>query len=65
MQKTVHHVVKRPGRKHEDADVEIPIAEELVVTPGSELLESDLSFYSRVDPIETQNIDKAADRDWV
>jgi Pyruvate/2-oxoacid:ferredoxin oxidoreductase delta subunit len=65
MQKTVHHVVKRPGRKHEDADVEIPVAEELVVTPGSELLESDLSFYSRVDPIETQNIEKAADRDWV
>jgi Pyruvate/2-oxoacid:ferredoxin oxidoreductase delta subunit len=63
--KNVHHVVKRPGRKHGDPDVEIPVAEDLVTVPGIPKRDEDVAFYSRVYPIETQNIEKAADREWV
>ena len=65
MPKTVSHVVKRPGRKHGDPDVEIPVAEDLATVPGIPLRADDVAFYSRVYPIETQNIEKAADREWV
>ena len=65
MAKAVHHVVTRPGRKHGDPDVQIPVAEDLVSVPGIPMRESDLSFYSRVYPQETQNVEKAADRQWV
>jgi len=65
MQKTVHHVVTRPGRKHGDIDVQIPVAEDLTTVPGIRMRDSDVSFYSRVYPIEGQNIEKAADRRWV
>ncbi|MCI0440012.1 MAG: hypothetical protein L0177_12915, partial [Chloroflexi bacterium] len=63
--KSVSHVVKRPGRKHGDPDVEIQVPQDLVTVAGNALRENDVSFYSRVDPIESQNIDKAADREWV
>jgi ferredoxin len=65
MQKAVHHVVTRPGRKHGDPDVQIPVAEDISTVPGIRMRDSDLSFYSRVYPIEGQNIEKAADRRWV
>ena len=63
--KKVDHVVKRPGREHGDPDVEIPVAEDLTTVPGIPLREVDVSFYSREYPLETQNIEKAADREWV
>lgn len=65
MAKAVSHVVTRPGRKHGDADVQIPVAQDIATVPGIPLREDDLSFYSRVYPQETQNIEKAADRAWV
>ena len=65
MPKGIHHVVKRPGRKHGDPDVEIPVAEELATVPGIPIKEGDVSFYSREYPLETQEIDKAADREWM
>jgi ferredoxin len=65
MQKSVHHIVTRPGRKHGDADVQIPVADDLTTVPGIRMRDSDLSFYSRVYPIEGHNIEKAADRRWV
>ena len=61
----VSHVVSRPGRKHGDADVTIPVAEALTTVPGIPQKEEDVAFYSRVYPIESQNIEKAADREWV
>jgi ferredoxin len=65
MTKAVHHVVTRPGRKHGETEVQIPVAEDLVSVPGIPARDTDLSFYSRVYPQETQNIEKAADRQWV
>jgi len=65
MAQTVDHVVTRPGRKHGDADVEIPVAQDLTTVPGIRMREADVSFYSRMYPQETQNIEKAADRRWV
>ena len=65
MVKSINHVVKRPGRTYGDPDVEIPVAEDLATTPGIPLREADVSFFSRVEPLETQNIEKGADRDWV
>ena len=65
MTQPVSHIVTRPGRKHGDTDVQIPVAQDLATVPGIPLREADLSFYSRVYPQETQNIEKAADRQWV
>ena len=64
MPKAVHHVVRRPGLNAGDPDVEIPVAEDLVTVPGNPTREEDVSFYSREYPQETQNIEKAADREW-
>ena len=65
MPKSVHHVVTRPGRTPDHPDVHIPVADDLATVPGIPMRENDLAFYSRVYPIETQNIEKAADREWV
>ena len=64
MKKKVNHVVKRPGHKIGDADVEIPVAADLVSVPGSPTRERDVSFYSREYPAESQTIEKSADRVW-
>ena len=63
--KRVGHVVKRPGRVHGDPDVEIPVAEDLVSEPGIPQRREDVAFYSRTEPLETQDITKAADRKWI
>ena len=65
MPKTVHHVVKRPGRKHGDPDIEIPVPDDFATVPGIPLREKDVAFYSREYPIESQTIEKTADREWV
>jgi ferredoxin len=64
MPKKVHHVVTRPGRLDGHADVQIPVAEDLVTEPGSPTRERDVSFYTREYPIESQTVEKAADRAW-
>ena len=64
MPKAVHHAVKRPGRRSGDPDVEIPVAEDLATVPGIPMREIDVAFYSREYPLESQNIEKAADREW-
>jgi hypothetical protein len=48
MARTVNHVITRPGRKHGDADVQIPVAQDLTTVPGirqrdGELLQPRLS----------------------
>ena len=65
MSKQVSHSVKRPGRVMGDPEVEIPVAEDLATVPGIPLRQGDVSFYSRVEPLESQNVEKGADRDWV
>ena len=64
MTKTVSHVVKRPGRRHGDSQTAIPVAEELVTVPGSPVIDGDVSYYSREYPIESQTVEKSADREW-
>ena len=65
MRKKIHHVVNRKGSKHGNPDVNIPVAADLTSVPGIPLRESDVSFYSKVAPLESQNKEKSADRDWV
>ena len=64
MPKKVDHVVTRHGRTLDDPDVHIPVAEDLATVAGIPLHEVDVSFHSKVEPLETQNIEKAADREW-
>ena len=64
MPKRVSHVVRRPGRKPGDPEIEIPVAEDLATVPGVPQRPVDVAFYSREYPLETQNIEKAADREW-
>ena len=60
----MHHVVSRPGRRREDPDIEIPVAEDLTSVPGIPAREAEVAFYSREYPLESQNIEKSADREW-
>ena len=64
MPRAVHHVVSRPGRRREDPDIEIPVAEDLTSVPGIPAREEEVAFYSREYPLESQNIEKSADREW-
>ena len=64
MSKPVHHVVTRPGRRHGDAETSIPVAEDLVTVPGSPTIDGDVSYYSREYPVESQTVEKSADREW-
>ena len=48
MKKRVSHVLKRPGLKNGDPSIEIPVAEDLVTTPGIRQSKKDVDFYSQV-----------------
>ena len=64
MVKSISHTVKRPGRRDGDPNIEIPVAEDLATVPGVPQNPLDVSFYSREYPLESQAIDKSADRQW-
>jgi ferredoxin len=62
--KTVGQVVTRPGRLPSDPPVTIPIPEDLMTVPGAPIRQNEVDFYSREYPIESQNVDYSADRQW-
>ena len=62
--KKISHIVTRPESREGSGPVSIPVAEELATTPGIPKREVDLSFYSRTQPLESQTIEKTADRAW-
>ena len=62
--KKISHTVTRPESREGNGSVSIPVAEELATTPGIPKREVDLSFYSRTQPLESQTIEKTADRAW-
>jgi len=62
--KEINHVVTRPGRTLDHAEVEIPVADDLSTVPGIPKRDKDVAFYTRNYPLETQAIEKAADREW-
>lgn len=62
--KKISHIVTRPESREGSGPVSIPVAEELATTPGIPKREVDLSFYSRTQPLESQTIEKTADRVW-
>ncbi len=64
MPKKIHHVVRRTATRLEDPVIEIPVAEDIAGEPGIPQIEEDVAFYSREYPLETQNVEKAADREW-
>ena len=64
MPKAISHTVKRRGKSSGDGDVEISVAEDLVTVPGIPVREKDVSYYSRVYPLEAQFLEKSADREW-
>ena len=64
MPKKISHIVERSGRKPGDPDIEIPVAEDIASVPGSPVREVDVSYYSRVHPLEAEPVAKSADREW-
>ena len=62
--KTVGQVVTRPGRLPSDPPVTIPVPEDLMTVPGIPVRQNEVDFYSREYPIESQNVDYSADRQW-
>ena len=64
-EKKIGHVVKRPGLRNGDPTYEIPVAEDLATVPGIPQNPTDVDFYSRSYPLESQNVDHTADRAWV
>jgi hypothetical protein len=62
--KNVGQVITRPGRTANRPDVTIRIPEDLMTVPGAPIRQNEVDFYSREYPIESQNIDYSADRQW-
>ena len=60
----IGHTVTRPGRKSGDPPVTIDVPEELERTPGIEQIPTDVDYYARDYPLESQNIELTADREW-
>ena len=58
------HVVVRPGRRHGDDPVQIPVPEELETVPGIPMVRKDIDFYSREYPLQRQQVEHAADTEW-
>mgnify|MGYP004232551403 CR=1 FL=1 len=61
----IGHSITRPGRRHGDAPVDINVPEELETVPGIVQRPPEVDFYSREYPLESQQIDYTADREWV
>jgi ferredoxin len=64
MAKNVSHYVTRPGRLLGDADVTIPVAEDLLTVPGIPTREKDVAFFSREYPLENMGIEESASAQW-
>ena len=62
--KKIGQVVTRPGRLPSDPHIDIPIPEDLMTVPGSPIRQNEVDFYSREYPLESQNVDNSADRQW-
>jgi ferredoxin len=62
--KKVSHYVKRPGKDLGDPGITIPVAEDLVSVPGIPTRETDVSFFSREDPLENMAVAESASADW-
>ena len=60
----ISHEVVRPGKSVGDAEVTIPIPEELSTVPGVPMNQREVDWYAREYPLETQNITERASRDW-
>ena len=64
MTKKVGQYIERPGRVSGDEPITIPVAEDLMTTPGIPARDKDVSFYSREYPIENMAIEESASADW-
>ena len=62
--KTIAHSVTRPGRKPEDPNITIPVAEDLKTVPGIPSRERDVSFFSREYPLENMALEESASAEW-
>lgn len=60
----IGHVVTRPGRKLSDADVTIPVAEELETVPGIPIRQWDVEWYAREYPLESLDVTERVGNDW-
>ena len=60
----IGHEVVRPGRHWGDAEITIPVPEELETTPGIPMTGREVDWYAREYPLETMNITERASRDW-
>jgi len=60
----ISHEVVRPGRTYGEAEVSIPIPEELATVPGVPANQREVDWYAREYPLETMNITERASRDW-
>ena len=61
----IGHQITRPGRNPEDEPITINVPEELETAPGVVQIPADVDFYSREYPLESQNVELTADREWV
>ena len=58
------HEVTRPGRKHGDEPVSIPVAKDLEKAPDSLRRDQEITFYSREYPLESFALEQSASVEW-
>ena len=60
----VGKIIKRPGLKFGDPDIEIPIAVDLLKVEGVPQRDAEVSYYSREFPLESFSIEQSASAVW-
>ena len=60
----IGHDVVRPGKTWGDAEITIPVPEELETVPGIPMNNREVDWYAREYPLETMNTSERASRDW-
>ena len=57
-------IISRPGLTYGDADIEIPIAEDLLKVEGIPQRDAEVSYYSREFPLESFALEHSASAEW-
>ena len=58
------HEITRPGRKHSDEPVNIPVAKDLEKPPASLRRDQEITFYAREYPLESFALEQSASVEW-
>ena len=64
MPRRVGYKITRPGRKTDDPEIELPIAQDIRSEPGIPRRDNEVSYYAREFPLESVAEEQSASAQW-